>query len=114
MVLLVSILQFWVFFPFFLNANTFNFWMWAGCERDVNPTCSERGEDEPVVQRLRGSVVVLQQHPVRLLHFAGVKYRFQLQELQWRTNNDNLQTPSSEAESKNQQAKEKYSRNKNY
>lgn len=47
-------------------------------------TCSEGCEDDPVVERLCGAVVVLQQHPVCILSFTGVKYRLHLQQLQWR------------------------------
>lgn len=85
--------------------NACYFYIQAGSEHDVYPTCSERGEDEPVVERLCGSIVVLQQHPVRFLRFAGVKYRLQLQELQRRTNTNNPQAQSSETECKTEQAK---------
>lgn len=46
-------------------------------------TRTEGGEDDSVVERLRRAVVVLQQHPVRILRFAGVQYRLHLQELWW-------------------------------
>lgn len=61
-----------------------------GCMKDeqdapsVSLTCSEGGEDDPVVERLCGAVVVLQQHPVCILSFTGVKNRLHLQQLQWR------------------------------
>lgn len=47
-------------------------------------TCREGGEGDPVVERLCGAVVVLQQHPVWIFGFAGVKYRLHLQQLEWR------------------------------
>lgn len=47
-------------------------------------TCREGREDDPVVERLRYAVVVLQQHLVAIFRFAGVKYRLHLQQLQWR------------------------------
>lgn len=50
----------------------------------VRLTCTEGGEDDSVVERLRRSVVVLQKHPVRVLRFTGVQYRLHLQELWWR------------------------------
>lgn len=47
-------------------------------------TCTEGAEDDPVVERLSRAVVVLQQHPVWIFSFTGVKYRLHLQQLEWR------------------------------
>ena len=44
-------------------------------------TCREGGEDDPVVERLRRPVVVLQQSPDGILRFSGVKYRLHPQQL---------------------------------
>lgn len=58
-----------------------------------------------MVERLWGSVVVLQQHPFRFPSLAGVKYRLQLQELQRRTNTHSPQAQGSQTERKTQQTK---------
>ncbi len=47
-------------------------------------TCTEGAEDDPVVERLSHAVIVLQQHPVWIFSFTGVKYRLHLQQLEWR------------------------------
>lgn len=56
--------------------------------RSVCLTCTEGGEDDSVVERLRRAVVVLQKHPVRILRFTGVQYRLHPQELWWTGDGD--------------------------
>lgn len=49
------------------------------CKYYVCPTCTEGRKDNPVVERLSCTVVILQKHTVRRFSFSGVKYRLHLQ-----------------------------------
>lgn len=70
----------------FITAIKITFAIRIGISTEL--TCREGCKDDSVVERLCRTVVVLQQHPVCLVHFTGVQNRLQLEQLQWRDERD--------------------------